>query len=353
MIYAFDIIHPAHVHFFSNAIKKLLNRGDNVKVFSRKKELVCELLDEYGIKHDVLSRVMTGVTGLLYEMVIHQGRLLKRLIKEKPDVIVALGGPLCTHVARLRQCPVAIFTDTHIAFMQNLITLPFATRIFIPDCYPGPFYGFRRKFIKYAGYHELAYLHPKYFKPDPRIRDRLKLKQNERYSIVRFTAWKSSHDLTTSGLNKTQKRLLIQELLKFGRVFISSEDELSDDLQKYKFPLPGSSMHNALAYASLVVGESATMVSEAVVLGTGGIYISPVHRCYTDDQETNYKLARTINPNKFDEILIAINDSYKGKAFQNITDNHHKLIESKIDVTEFIISSITAMAIGHDIKIDS
>jgi predicted glycosyltransferase len=344
MLYAFDIIHPAHVHFFANTIRKLVDRGDSVKIFSRKKELVCELLDYYGFEHKILSSAMSGIAGLFLEMILHQGRLLKEIIHEKPSVIAALGGPLCTHVSRLRKCPVAIFTDTHIAFMQNLLTFPFADRIFVPQCYPGPFYGFEQKFTKYPGYHELAYSHPNYFTPNIQIKEKLGLQPDEAFFVVRFTAWKSSHDFATSGLNPDQKQLIIHELLKYGKVFISSENPLTGNLEKYIYPLPGYTMHDALAFASMVVGESATMVSEAAVLGTPGIFISPVSRCYTDDQEVNYNLVKTINPNRVDDIISVIRNWHNGREFQNIAENHRKLIESNIDVTDFILSSLTAMA---------
>lgn len=344
MIYAFDIIHPAHVHFFANTIRKLIDRGISVKIFSRKKELVCELLDYYGFEHKTLSSSTSGITGLFFEMILHQGRLLKEIIHEKPSVIATLGGPLCTHVSRLRKCPVAIFTDTHIAKMQNLITLPFSSRIFVPDCYPGPFYHMDKKFEKYPGYHELAYLHPNRFSPDPTIKEKLGVSEDESYSIVRFTAWQSSHDFSVHGLKLPKKQEIVNKLLNHGKVFISSESPLDDDLVQYQYPLPISTMHDALTFASIIVGESATMVSEAVVLGTPGIFISPIPRCYTDEQESKYDMARTIIPDQFDDILNTIEQWNDPEEIKNFRIKHKQLLEDKIDVTQFILDSLTSMA---------
>ncbi len=341
---AFDIIHPAHVHFFAPTIKDFMSDGHTVKVFSRHKELVCELLDDYGIHHKTLSTARTGVAGLLFEMVVHQGGILKNIFWDKPDVITALGGPLCTHISRLRRCPVAIFTDTHIAKMQNVITLPFATNIFIPDCYPGPFYKMDNKFIKYPGYHELAYLHPDRFSPDENIKKKLGLTENESFSIVRFTAWESSHDFAVKGLSLDQKKQIIQSLLRRGKVFISSEKPLEGDLTQYKYPLPGSTMHDALAFASMVVGESATMVSEAVVLGTPGIFISPIPRCYTDEQETKYNMARTFRSDQFNEILETIDLWSTSESISSMAIQHKLLLNDKIDVTKYIKEVLTQMA---------
>lgn len=337
---AFDIIHPAHVHFFAPAIKVLLSQGETIRVFSRHKELVCELLDDYQIRHTPISTARTGVGGLMFEMVVHQGRIFKNIFWDKPDVITALGGPLCTHLSRLRRCPVVIFTDTHIATMQNLITLPFATKIHVPDCYPGPFYRMDKKFIKYPGYHELAYLHPDRFTPDSKIKSKLGLSENDHFSIVRFTAWESSHDFSVEGLTSDQKLQIVKKLNEIGHVFISSEKPLSGELKKYQYPLSGSTMHHALAGSQMVVGESATMVSEAVVLGTPGIFISPIPRCYTDEQEQRYNLARTFAPNDFDSIINQIDQWSTNIARSEIQKSHSTLLGDKIDVTNYIISAL-------------
>ncbi len=341
---AFDIIHPAHVHFFAPTIKDFISRGHTVKVFSRHKELVCELLDDYGIHHQTLSMARTGVAGLLFEMIVHQGRILRNIIWDKPDVIAALGGPLCTHISRLRCCPVAIFTDTHIAKMQNAITLPFATKIFIPDCYPGPFYKMDNKFIKYPGYHELAYLHPNRFRPDKQIKQQLGVSDHDSFAIVRFTAWESSHDFKNEGLSFDQKKQIVNSLLSRGKVFISSEKPLEGELAQYQYPLSGSTMHHALASASMVVGESATMVSEAVVLGTPGIFISPIPRCYTDEQEAKYNMARTFRSDQFNEILETIELWSTPGSNASMNTMHETLLNDKMDVSNYITEVLTQMA---------
>ena len=150
MTYVFDIIHPAHAHFFAHAIRTIRDRGDRVMVFSRGKEFVANLLDAYGIQHTVLSRARTGVLGLGTEMLIHQGKLLAHLLGARPRVITALGGPLCAHVGRLL-CPVVVFTDTHMAYLQNRITFPFVTHLVVPESFPGPYYGAEARAYPYPG----------------------------------------------------------------------------------------------------------------------------------------------------------------------------------------------------------
>jgi uncharacterized protein len=83
----------------------------------------------------------------------------------------------------------------------------------------------------------------------------------------------------------------VKEFSRYARVFISSESPLPDKLQSNitsRFPL--SCMHHAIAYASLVFGESATMASEAAMLGTPAIYLDNTGRLYSQEQEEEYGL---------------------------------------------------------------
>ena len=60
--------------------------------------------------------------------------------------------------------------------------------------------------------------------------------------------------------------------------------ELPSDLEPYRIHIPIQRMHDVQAAAALFVGESATMASESVVLGTPAIYIDEVGRGYTDEE---------------------------------------------------------------------
>ena len=45
---AVDITHPAHFHFFKNSIQAWQDRGHDVLILSRDKDLTLQLLDETG-----------------------------------------------------------------------------------------------------------------------------------------------------------------------------------------------------------------------------------------------------------------------------------------------------------------
>jgi len=80
----------------------------------------------------------------------------------------------------------------------------------------------------------------------------------------------------------------VEEFSRYGRVFITSESKMPDHLEKYRLDIPPQRIHDALYYASLLFGESATMASECSVLGTPAIYLDDSGRGYTDEQERLY-----------------------------------------------------------------
>ncbi len=72
-----DIGHPAHVHFFRRPAALLRERGYEVIVTSRHKDMAIDLLDAFGIPHVPLSVMgKGGALGLLKELCERDVRLL-------------------------------------------------------------------------------------------------------------------------------------------------------------------------------------------------------------------------------------------------------------------------------------
>jgi len=194
--------------------------------------------------------------------------------------------------------------------------------------------------IPYAGYHELACLHPNRITPDEGVLNGLGVDENDKCVIMRFVSWKATHDTGHEGISLENKIRAVREFEKYAHVFVSSEAELPNDLQQYKMPIAPDRMHDALAYASLLFGESATMGSEAALLGTPAIYLDNVGRYYTRDQEAHYGLIFNFTESENDqsraiekgvEILKNIDAKKLWKSKRT------KMLHDKIDVTAFMI----------------
>ncbi|MBZ0293636.1 MAG: DUF354 domain-containing protein [Anaerolineae bacterium] len=342
---AVDITHPAHFHFFKNAILEWRQQGHDVLILSRDKDLTLQLLDEAGWTHQCLSRVRHGMTGLALELVEHSAGVWRALRRHRSQVVTAIGGTFIVHPARLLGIPSLVFYDTENATLSNRITYPTATRIFTPRAYRhdlGP------KQIRYDGFQELPYLHPNRFTADPSKLAVEGLTPGEPFTFVRLVAWGSHHDVHDYGVQDVHE--VVRRLEPYGRVLISSESPLPDDLRRYERRGTVGDVHHVLAFARLFFGESATMASEAAQLGVPGIFLSTSSRGYTDELEQRYQMVFNFNGAQ------ALQAQALAQAEQILSDpesaaifgqRHAAMMAEQIDVTAYIVEQVERYARGN------
>lgn len=332
--YLVDIGHPAHVHYYKHVTNELVRKGHKVLFTCRNKEFTESLLAYYGYDYVTFGKSYRSLAGKLFGIFYFTLRLLIVAIKYKPDIFIN-ASINSAFVAWILRKPHIALEDTFNKEQVSLY-LPFTNCVLTGD-YPHPSLG--RKELRFKGYNELAYLHPKRFKPNSLITQELGIKKNDRYVIVRFVSWNASHDIGHKGITSENKIRAVNEFSQLAKVFISSESSIPSVLQKYRFPLPPESMHDAIAGASLVFGESATMVSEAAVLGVPGIFLDNTGRYYTKDQENTYGLCFNYTESIQDQD-IAIR-----KGIEILRQDHNseewqkklnKMLVEKIDVTAFL-----------------
>lgn len=338
-----DIGHPAHVHLFRNFAKLMHEKGHTVRFTTRDKEFETRLLDYYQLQYVCLGRHYKTNSGKIWGLFRFTFKIFLFSLRYKPDIYLSHGSFYAAISSWILGKPHISFEDTY-NFEQIRLYRPFTACILTGD-YPHPDLG--KKQIKYSGYHELAYLHPNYFQADPSIREKLGIESEQKYFILRFVSWNASHDIGHGGLSDELKRSIIQVLLKFGKVFISSEKQLPLEFEQYKFPLPPENMHDALAFAHLFIGEGVTMASESSILGTTSIYVNSLQRGYTTEQENKYGLVYNFRDcegviEKIKELLL-IQDLKKISIVKS-----KKLVNDKIDVTAFLVWFIESWPVSRD-----
>jgi predicted glycosyltransferase len=266
-----DIGHPAHVHFYKHIIWSLERRGHEVKITARDKDVTLALLDHYRFKYQLLSAIGSGLSGMAKEFILREWALVKLLRRWKPDVVTEIGGLFIALICRLLRIKSMAFTDTETVLLDRILTYPFIGRMLTPDCFKK---DLKRAHIRYRGYHELAYLHPNVYQPDPSVLKALGVAASEPYIVLRFVSWQASHDVGQQGLSNDDRHQAIQQLSRYGKVFITSESPLPEEFESYRIGIAPHQMHDVLYYARLYLGEGATMATEAAVLGTPAIFIS-------------------------------------------------------------------------------
>ena len=273
--------HPAQVHNFRNVRVELIKDGHYVFWLTTPKDIATNLLDVYQIPYQVLRKPKKNIIHEVFVLLINVIFVWRFLRRNKIDVAITRTCPYTTLAAKFCGVKHIILDDTEHAAAKTTFMTNIVDEVLVPECF---WFQLRKDEIRFPGNIEIHYLHPKRFTPKP-VWELLGIDPNTRFAIVRFVKWDAWHDTQlVGGFTLDQKRELITRLSKHLRVLISSESELPADLEPYRIHIPIERMHDVQAAAALFVGESATMASESVVLGTPAIYIDEVGRGYTDEE---------------------------------------------------------------------
>jgi uncharacterized protein len=301
-----DIVHPADALFFRRPIQTLKRRGDEVLVLSRKKDIVCELLDEMALNHRPVSDAGVGLIGLAHEMIVRDMAVAREAREFRPHVMVGFGGVAIAHAGRLLGIPAVAFYDSENARLQTRMTWPFISHLYVPESYRGPTPKGRTTTL--PGNKSLSFLHPSTFRPNRASALRSGLDPERENFFVRVVSWRAGHDLGKSGWTPHTLRALVRFLAKRGTVHLSSELPVPESLQRFRYAGSIREVHHLVAHCRLYVGESATMASEAALAGTPAIYCGRDFPGYVKELETAGLLKR-VEPEPFPRLGSAIDEA--------------------------------------------
>ena len=333
-----DIGTPPQVHTFKNLIWELKSKGHEVLITAREYQMVIELLTHYGLEYHVVRSSAKDIFTKI-AMIPYADYVMDKLAREfKPDIMVSFGSPYLAHVSAILKVPHIAFEDTELSPEQFILYAPFTDVICTPEAFSAKISP--KKHIRFKGYKELAYLHPNRYKPDDNLFSNLQIDKHEKYVILRFNAFGASHDIGRKGFNLADKRLLVKTLENYARVLISSEVKIPDDLEKYRFTIPLYMMHDALFFATLLVGDTQTSTTEAACLGTPAIrsnsFVGPKDMSNFIELEKKYNLIYNIS-NPKDAIEMADKFIHEKDIKIKWHEKTKLMLKDKIDVTAFML----------------
>lgn len=332
-----DINHPAHVHLLRNTYSMLVANGNNVIVTVKEIPSAVKLLDLYGIpyvnigkKDDALAK--KGLDQLMFDL-----RILK-LVREH-HIDLGIGSSInLPHVSKLSRMKSIVLDDDDDDAEPLFVKFghPFADAILTPSAIKRK----SKKAVYVDSYHELAYLHPNRFTPDPTVLREAGLEEGEPFFILRFNAFKAHHDVGAEGLSIENKRRLVELLKARGKVLITTERNIDDEFKPYQMKVSPEKAHSLMYYATMFVGDSQTMTSEAAVLGT------PAVKCNTfagrlavpNELEQKYGLCYSFLPTQQDAFFAKIDELL---AMSNLKEEWQKrrqrLLTEKMDYSGFLV----------------
>jgi len=345
----FYLGHPAHFHLFKNLIG-LLSKSNQVIICIKSKDVLEQLLVSSGLSYINIfpEERKQNKASIVYSMILKDMRLLQIVLRFRPDLMLGTSIEI-THIGKLTGISTLVVNEDDFDVVPEFAKLgyPWATRILAPLCCR--LGKWEHKSIKYHGYHEIAYLHPKYFTPDINIVKRL-INNEKRFFILRFSNLSAYHDKGKKGITESLAKDLIHILQKYGRVFISSEKRLNDYWAPLQLNLNPSQVHHFLFYADLVISDSQTMTAEAAVLGTPSVRFNDfVGRIsYLEELEHRYGLTFGFKTNEENIMLEKVAEiTATDLKRQNFPQRRLALIDQVIDLTGFMYDLVAAISVNE------
>ena len=339
MRYLFHLGHPAHFHLFKNTISALLSKGHKVAILIKKKDVLEDLLKSSELEYvNILPRGRAdNKLSLTWSVIKTDLRILAYCLRFRPDYLVGTSIAI-GHVGKLLRIKNINVNedDANVVPLYSKLSYPFADLILSPTTCNNDRWEY--KSLKYPGYHELAYLHPRVFTPS-RIKVTKALKYEGKYFILRFAKLNAHHDEGINGITDKIALQIINLLLPFGRVYITSERKFQDEiLEQYRVNINPIDMHDIMAYASLYIGDSQTMAAEAGVLGVPFIrYNDFVGRIgYLKELEDVYKLGIGLRPGQTEELINAVQTMLENINTNIYNKRKNEMIKDKVLLSELL-----------------
>ena len=124
-----------------------------------------------------------------------------------------------------------------------------------------------------------------------------------------------------------------------GKVCITTERDIDDEFKPYQLKVSPEKAHSLMYYATMLVGDSQTMTSEAAVLGTPAIrcntFVGRIH--YLEEEERKYGLTYGFRPDEAEKMFEKINELLAMPNLKEVWQTRRqKLLSEKIDYTQFL-----------------
>lgn len=297
----FLICHPAHVHQFKYLIKDLKKEGHKIKVLALKKDNNTYLLKQYNIKYtQIFNNTGNNILEKIFITISTTYKINKICNKFKPDFLIDRGSPMMAFNGFICRIKHIVYDDNDFQNFSLNINKLFSWKIITPTYFKK---DLGKKQIRIDTLKELSYLHPKYFKPNKKIPTKYKINLNKSYIIVRFVAWKASHDTGIKHMKLKEKYKLVKKISKFTKVYISTESKLPKQFNEYLLKIKPEDIHHIMYYSSILISEGATMATEATLLGIPTIYFNPIDYSIANKLEKNTKIFFRYKTNQSKNII--------------------------------------------------
>ena len=243
--FLFQLNHPAHFHLFKHTIQILEGKGHETLISIKDKDILKDLVKDYHFVQLSEGYRKKNVFSILNSLFKRDKKLFKIIKAFKPDLMIGTS-PEIGHIRPFVESPSLFFGEDDVnlsipMYIGALTCYPLFSSILSPIGVNNSIWN--RKTINYNGFQKLAYLHPNRFKPD---RSKVDVPEDEKYFIIRFANLQAYHDINAKGISNSLAKQIIGKLEVKGKVFITSERDLPEELKEYEFKGNKQDIHHYL-----------------------------------------------------------------------------------------------------------
>jgi uncharacterized protein len=335
----FDIGHPGQVHLFRHAIRILKAKGHKVIVTVKDIPAAEALLNAFQIPWISLGRKfdsvwLKGFSQLQFNLKLYS-------IARREQIDLAIGSSITiTHVSVFHKMDSIVLDDDDAEAVRlfSLFAHPFANCIISPAALSHQ--RTTKKDFTYAGTHELFYLHPEYFNPDPYVLKMAGIDNRIPYFILRFVSGRAYHDRGEKWMTLDQKLRLINNLKPYGNIYITTERKMEPELEQWRLKISPEYIHHLMFYATMFIGDSQTMTSEAAILGTPALKCNTfAHKLSIPNMlEDDYDLCYSYQPKEYNQFIDKIQLLLQNPLLKNEwKQKRERFLSETIDPTSFLV----------------
>jgi predicted glycosyltransferase len=331
-----DIIHPADINFFKNAIQILSNYNIKVELSLLPRNNVLNIANKEirNVDKIIIGKYDKTLIGKIEQTISRSIILSSYINKNNIPVTVSFGSISLVYASLMQKIQSVTFDDDK---EYKLAFIPYryiTNKLIVPKSLN--ING--KNVINYNGYKELSYLHPNYFTPNKDVLNEYNIEADS-YVFIRITN-------ITNNYKKTELSYKILTLIKYLRslnlnIILSLENkDIEIELSKYCFILkePVKDIYSLIYYASFSISTGDTMARESCILGTPSIFIGERYMTINKELEEKSILFNVSNFTQFKSIVLKIiNHKYKDYT-RSLINNYIK--NQWNDTTKIIVSNV-------------
>jgi len=265
----FDINHPVDINFFKNTMLILKRDGHKINIIFRGRGKLEKIL-RYELNQFRITKVGNHKNGFIKKIVSQLYRdykIIPFIKKNNIDLVVCFGATAAISTWICRK-PYLAFDDD----FEYKIPFYHANWFSTKHIYPDMIEYSNSKTVKYHGFKELAYLHPKYLKISKNILNEYLITPNEYVFVREISNVSLNYQKNNSILEQIIDNIKVRKLTILLSLENKNKQQYYTDLGCVVLEEPVADIYSLMYHSLFAISSGDTVARETALLGVPTLY---------------------------------------------------------------------------------